>query len=1008
MAAAILALSLSAARTMSAEIAWPDADPAAPISVSADRASYWREGSYEVWLLRGRCAVYQGSVRAAGREAVVWMQRGESLANRPHKVIVYFEGDVTVDYDIGQPGMSGAPARVADQRWLGRFYSETLVQLNVPVPDPQPAALPPIHRRALAARRAELDGQVRPAQFVAPGTLGPPSVTLPDEAAGPPTRRIRAFPRSSTPVQARWFPSADGGEWVAVIDSGVNIIVDGLDTLGRVDIATDRLVIWTSAGSQPDLSGQSVQRSNAPLELYMEGNIVFRQGDRVIYAKSMYYNVAYEFGVVLGAEVLTPVADYQGLLRLKADVLRQLNRGQFEAHGAAATSSRLGVPRYWFQSNVVTFQDNQRPFVNPFTGQAEIDPATGEMAVEHDLLATSRGNSLFLGGVPVFYWPVLATDLTKPTYFIDSVKIKSDNIFGVQILTEFDMYQLMGWRNPPEGTRSIGSLDILTDRGLAMGSRFDYERSDLFGIPGPYRGVFDSWFIFDDGPDDLGADRRAIDPDKEYRGRTVWQHRHDLPNGFQFTGELGFITDRNFLEQFFENEWDEQKDLTTGLELKQFIENSSWSITADFRVNGFFTQTQWLPRVDHFSLGRGPVLGRATWFEHSHIGYADLLVGSPPTDPVDVAKFNPLPWEAEREGLRAATRQEIDLPVELGPAKFVPYALGEVAYWGEDLAGDDVTRFYGQLGVRASLPLWRADPAAHSTLLNVRGLAHKVVFEGEFLYADASENLGRFPLYDPLDDDATEHFRRRIPDETFGGLPFPFLETVPLKFDDRFYALRTGLQSWVTSPSTEVVDDLMLVRLGVQQRWQTKRGPPGSERIIDWISLDVQGVIFPEGDRDNFGEELGLLEYDFQWHVGDRLTLVSDGFTDVFSQGLRKFTVGGIVSRPEVGSLYLGFRSIEGPITSNVLLAAVGYRMSDKWIALFGSTVDFGPTGNIGQSADVVRIGESFLVRVGVNVDESRDSFGVHFAIEPRFLSSSRLGRVGGVQIAPAGAIGLE
>ena len=33
---------------------------------------------------------------------------------------------------------------------------------------------------------------------------------------------------------------------------------------------------------------------------------------------------------------------------------------------------------------------------------------------------------------------------------------------------------------------------------------------------------------------------------------------------------------------------------------------------------------------------------------------------------------------------------------------------------------------------------------------------------------------------------------------------------------------------------------------------------------------------------------------------------------------------------------------------------------------------------------------------------------GATFGIEPRFLPNARLGRVGGVQIPPAGALGLE
>jgi hypothetical protein len=337
--------------------------------------------------------------------------------------------------------------------------------------------------------------------------------------------------------------------------------------------------------------------------------------------------------------------------------------------------------------------------------------------------------------------------------------------------------------------------------------------------------------------------------------------------------------------------------------------------------------------------------------------------------------------------------------------KVVPYVLGEAAHWGEDLAANEVTRYYGQAGVRASLPVWRADPMVHSTLFNLNGLAHKITFDTEILYADAEENLDVFPLYDPLDDDATEAFRRRFFFNTFGGVAGG---NTPLKYDERYFAFRSGMQSWVTAPSTEIADDLVSAKFGIRQRWQTKRGIPGQERIVDWIILDIEGIYYPESDRDNFGAEFGMLDYDFRWHVGDRLTLLSDGFADLFGQGLRTFTTGASISRPERGNLYFGYRSIEGPISSNILLGSLSYRMSEKWIATGGASFDLGQTGNIGQTFQLTRIGESALVRVGFNYDASRDNLGVNFAIEPRFLPSSRLGRVGGVQVPPAGANGLE
>jgi hypothetical protein len=134
---------------------------------------------------------------------------------------------------------------------------------------------------------------------------------------------------------------------------------------------------------------------------------------------------------------------------------------------------------------------------------------------------------------------------------------------------------------------------------------------------------------------------------------------------------------------------------------------------------------------------------------------------------------------------------------------------------------------------------------------------------------------------------------------------------------------------------------------------------------------------------------------------------VSDGYADLFPDGLQTASVGGIITRPELGSLYVGYRLIDGPVQSSLVSAAVNYRMSEKWILTAGSSYDLDSVGNIGQSLNVTRIGESFLVRMGFNYDVSRDNLNFQFAIEPRFMARS-LGVVGGVPIQPAGALGLE
>jgi hypothetical protein len=1008
----ILVLVLGA-RGVQAEIHQPLADTRQSISIAADRAQRWRKGSYEVWVLQGNCLITQGLATARSQDAVVWIDRAAPMSGQLSTVISYLEGNVAIDHvhqgDIHRT--TGLRAQsVRDKTWLGRFRTTADIELRITTIQGEPQVKPELYRRGVLARNPEPAGDVRPAQFLQPS---PPGA----EQLDPTARRIQVVSRSSVPMQFEAWEDPSGQETVAVITSGVKVVVEGIENVeqletGTIDVEADRIVIWTAnvrdlnfGGRQ---SGQAVQRKDTPLEFYLEGNIVFREGDRVIYAQRMYYNVTGRYGVIQDAEMLTPVRDFQGLLRVKAEVLQQLDAQNFLAHRAAATSSRLGTPQYWFQSDNIALQDVQTPIMNPFTGQPEIDPVTGELAVDHQLLATARNNLLYVGGFPVFYWPVMATDVTKPSYYVDQISLKNDSVFGFQTLIDFDLYQLLGMANAPAGTEWTLSTDYLSERGMGLGTEFSYERDGLLGLPGPYDGFLDAWGIHDTGLDNLGADRRAVVPATEDRGRILWRHRHYLPDGYQLTGELGLISDRNFLEQYYEQEWDQEKDQITGLELKRYGDNSSWSVTADVRLNDFFTQTESLPAFDHYLLGQSFLFDLLTWSAHSHVGYHRLRTAElppPGSEPTQV----PLPWETttagvqydQRVGLNASTRQELDLPLEMGPVKVVPYVLGEVAFWGEDRDGEDLTRALGQTGVRASMPMWAVNPDVHNGMLNLNGLAHKVVLDAELLWADANQELDQLPLYNPLDDDATEHFRRRFAMETFGGM-------TPQRFDERPFALRSGMQSWVTASSNEVADDLALFRAGVRQRFQTKRGMPGQERIIDWIVFDVEGTFFPNADRDNFGENLGLVNYDFRWHIGDRLSLLSDGFFDFFSDGLKTATLGGMISRPELGNLYLGVRSIEGPISSNVLVASVNYRMSEKWIVTAGSSVDFAETGNIGQTLAVTRIGESFLIKAGVNVDSSRDNVNALLTIEPRFLPNSRLSRLGGVQIPPAGWYRLE
>ncbi|MCA9229234.1 MAG: hypothetical protein KDA57_01170 [Planctomycetales bacterium] len=1001
-------------RCWSSDIGIVQSDPTLPITVSADGCSRWQQGEYEVYHLRGNCYLNQGLTYARAPEAVVWVDRPET-SDEPTKMLVYFEGTndsrVCVDYRNVSTGDRGQKTLGQEEAstWFQRFTTLSSIRFRLPATTQEPATRPAIYDRGLAQFDPQRRRQLLLAQFTEFAPAPDPIQTLP-----PGMRSIQLSPRNDSSPAIDSKPQPDGGR-VTVVSGGIRVLVEGLPAtdvpsafgpIGIVDISTDRAVIWT-AGSDLGFGGQSVQTQDTPLEIYMEGNIEFRQGDRVVYADRMFYDIRRQVGVILNAELLTPLPmvdgyEYQGLVRLRAAAIRQIDQSHFSATNALITTSRLEEPTYHFGANEIAFEDIQTQV---------FDPRTGEPLVDHRQMAESRGNFVYVRGIPVFYWPTFATDLRKPSFFIDGVRVGSDRVFGTQVATDLDAYQLFGIRNAPQGTDWGLSIDYLSDRGIGHGTTFEYNRPDFLGFNGQANGQWDSWGISDEGLDNLGFGRRTIVPEKDYRFRLFGQHRQRLQSGWELTGELGWTSDRTFLEQYYESEWDEQPDPRTGLRLKRLADNRSLSIEANAQVNEFFTETQWLPRADHYWLGESLFGDRLTWFEHSQAAYANINIADTPTNATLAGQFSLLPWEEvipgsgipiSGNGERLVTRQEIDLPLSLGPVKVVPFALGELAHWGEALDGDDIQRAFIHTGVRASVPFWAAFPEVQDSLFNLNGLAHKVVFDAELSYADANQDLVDLPLYDPLDDTSIIEMRRRV----LNGTLAPTITS--LKFDPRLYAFRSGIQGTVTSPTTEIADDLMALRMGMRHRWQTKRGGPGRQHIVDWLTIDSNATWFPNDSRDNFGQDIGLVDYDLRWHLGDRFTIVSDGAADFFGDGLRTISGGVLLNRPSRGNAYVGLRSINGPIESNVLMGSYSYRMSPKWISTAGATFDLSDTGSIGQSFSMTRVGESLLVTMGINADTGKDNIGIRFLVEPRFLPKLRLTSMTGIEVPPAGAFGLE
>src|SRR5262249_3709054 len=260
-----------------------------------------------------------------------------------------------------------------------------------------------------------------------------------------------------------------------------------------------------------------------------------------------------------------------------------------------------------------------------------------------------------------------------------NLQFHNDRVFGQAVYTSWDIFKLTGLDRPP-GTRWNLDLNYLSLRGPQIGMNGSYRGTSRFGLDGPYQGQGYSSFIYDSYHDNLGQDRLNLTPAHHARGGIEVRDRTDLPYGMVLQSELGYLSDRNWLEQYREKEFDTGKDYETLLYLRQNIDQWGWSVTGRPRLYNEFNATQWLPRGDLFGLAEPLFGGLLTWSSHTYAGYAPPRTPDPPPDPQALSRG--LPLEAALGGMVASTRHELALPFQIGPLHFVPYALGEETFWG--------------------------------------------------------------------------------------------------------------------------------------------------------------------------------------------------------------------------------------------------------------------------------------------------------------------------------------
>lgn len=1003
------------------------------VELRAGNVATWEETRERVFLFRDKVAIQAGKHILRADRAAVWIAIEPNPDNAPTRGEIYLEGGVAIG--------SGANTQQTADSAVVRFSTTGIasIQRKSGIEQKNLADIP-FYRNANAARQPgvvtatgngpknEPESAPREAKASTPfeGIIQPvQGTTTPKAESGaqggkkgsepplfetpvlplPPvsTRKLKIGNRSANPTFAKYM-NMPNGEQIALITGGIKLLAVFPERGNEIlDVESDELVVWQKGGKTSELveamrDNEGVTQDNdREVELFLSGNVIMRYGmardprlsdgslieEKVMRADRVYYDVSRSKAIALDADlemISTGIAEPG---HFRGEELWQLSTQEFQAHRANAAASKLPAdPGLNLRIRQVTITEEKDQVRRTIFGMPFIDRYTGEQVVGPSRRYKARNTFVEFGGVPVMWFPYLSGDVNDPTGPLESINYRTDSVFGNQYYTTWSLLELLGIKKLPGESWNL-MVDYLSDRGPALGTSYDLKADKLFGIEAPFTTRFLAYGMRDEGFDNLGGQRSYSFVPTAYRGRVLFKHVQEYEN-LSFQGQLSYMSDRNFIEQYYKYDWDIGPNQETFVYWKYQSGIGAATLLAEPNLNRpWVTETQWLPRVDGFWLGQS-FFDRITYNTWASAGYANLKTFSLPTSELPTT-IDPttVPSETPIQAGRFDWMQQASVPFSLGALKIDPYATLGMTYYSNDLNGDSRGRVIGGVGARVSLPFSKLYEGIQSELFNVNGIYHKTKLVGNYYSAWSNTPYTTLAQLDRMNDDATMQSVRDIQPwqptyvENFAG---NMLFNSPL-YDPRKYALRRLVDTRV-----DALDSIQVVQAEFRQRWQTKRGYPGQEHTVDYITLDLSGSYFPAKDRDNFGHQVAFLEYDATWAVGDNNGFTSSGWVDPWAFGTRYWNIAAYFTRPDGASLNLSYRHFE-PVDSRLATIAVIYRFSPKYAVGFSASYDLSIANNQSNTLSFSRTGTDMTWSVGFSYNAIISNFGFNFSVIPNLLA---------------------
>lgn len=734
-----------------------------------------------------------------------------------------------------------------------------------------------------------------------------------------------------------------------VVSGGVVVQYADLDADRTLQLTAQNAVIFLDPGAVADIVevGPGDVRG-----IYLEGNVIATDGQFTIRGPRVFYDVRNDRAAVLDA-VFYAYDDSVGMpIYVRADVIRQEALGQWQAQNAKLANVGFANPQLSIGSRDVRISQDRRK------------DGTARVVVD------AKKVSLGLGDTPVLPIPRIRGDVERIR--VPNVRIGSKNGDPV-IQTKWDL----GWMLNLDSD-TIVEGDLLLDgyfgRGPAGGLELQWQTDDSFGR-------FLGYYIYDEG-EDLLSTGATVAPQDKNRGLVLAEHQWNITEKWNLKLEGAYISDPAFADSFFEGIAEVGRETTNRLALSHRTDQGFFLFNAQSPINDFTPneyllqsrgyQVQKYPEISYSRLGDSFFGGRLTYSSENSVGVLGQSFNEPPvqeygfiTPALSQAAFGINPGQSIADRLRAQgytedavarldSRHEFRAPLDVGPVRITPFAVGRLTLYSDDFSefraangftDDESSRLWGSAGVTFSTSFNRVYNGVSSKFWNLNRLRHIIEPSATIWTAASNIDSESLPVYDE---------------------------------------------------SVESLAEGTAFRVGVTSTMQTKRGGPGAWRNVDWLVLRAEYVYATDDttresavgrffesrpELSRFGQ---FAAADAQIQLTDAVGVVGSAVYDTENSELDTASAGLIIDHGFGFTTFAEVRRIDAGVLDSTFLNVGGaLEISERYALAAAAVLDIEQTELQALGFEVRRRFPQWTLEIGVDYDDLRDDVSFSIGLKP-------------------------